>query len=71
MTLAWKMDNECSRLRGRSERGKEMRVWLRAKESETTKDKVIEIVFYKTEVRIFGDFPNYVALCKENYYSHY
>ena len=33
-----------------------------------TRDKIIETVFLKTEVSliiIFGDFPNYNALCKE------
>ena len=41
---------------------------LRVKDSGLTRDKVIETVFSKTDVpfiRIFGDFPNYVALCKE------
>ena len=55
-------------LRGeRSERREEMRVRLRARDSGLTRDKVIETVFSKTVpfIRIFGDFPNYVALCKE------
>ena len=65
--MARRMDPEWSRPGERGERDKEMRVRLRAKPG-LTRDKVIESVFSKTEVpfiRIFGDSPNYVALCKE------
>ena len=68
MTTARRMDPEWSRPGEGSERREEMRVRLRIKDSGLTRDKVIETVFSKTDVpfiRIFGDFPNYVALCKE------
>ena len=63
--MARRMEPEWSRL---GERGKEMRIRLRAKDPGLTRDKVIETVFSKTEVpfiRIFGYSPNFVGLFKE------
>ena len=61
-------DYERSRLGMNLNKGKEMRIRLRIKDSGLTRDRVIDTVFVTTEVpfiRIFGDAPVYVALCKE------
>ena len=48
--------------------GKDMRIRLRVSDSRITRNIVKQRVFTTTEVpfiRIFGDTPVYVALCKE------
>ena len=65
--MARRMDDEWSRPGGRKEE-RDMRIRLIVKDAGVTRDRVIETVFIKTEVpfiRVFGDNPNYVALCKE------